>query len=77
MTRNAWTSIDRPGDGAVVPGAIADLAVFRDDPLTSDPDRFAETEVLLTVVGGRVSHRSGGDAARGGAAAPSGGGRTA
>ncbi|MCM3657952.1 amidohydrolase [Agromyces mediolanus] len=66
MTRNAWTSIDRPGEGAVVPGAIADLAVFRDDPLTSEPDRFAETEVLLTVVGGRVSHRSGGDAASGG-----------
>lgn len=58
ITRNCWASIGRPGDGVVAVGAIADLAVFADDPLTADPDRFAETEVLLTVVNGRVAHRA-------------------
>lgn len=58
LTRNCWDSIDRPGEGVVVPGAIADLAAFADDPLTCDPDRFAESSVLLTVVNGRVAHRA-------------------
>lgn len=56
LTRNCWAAIDRPGDGVVAAGAIADLAVFADDPITSDPDRFAESPVLLTVVNGRVAH---------------------
>lgn len=58
ITRNCWTAIDREGEGVVAPGAIADLAVFAVDPLSDDPDRFAEGEVLLTVVGGRVVHRA-------------------
>ncbi|MBL3688102.1 amidohydrolase [Leucobacter zeae] len=58
ITRNGWAAIGRLGDGIVAPGAIADLAVFRDDPLSSDPDSFAETDVLLTVVNGSIAHRS-------------------
>lgn len=58
LTRNCWESIDRPGEGVVAPGAIADLVAFADDPLTCDPDRFAESPVLLTVVNGRVAHRA-------------------
>ena len=58
LTRNCWDSIDRPGEGVIAPGAIADLAVFADDPLTTDPERFAESPVLLTVVNGRIAHRA-------------------
>ncbi|UOQ61872.1 amidohydrolase [Leucobacter rhizosphaerae] len=58
LTRNCWDAIDRPGEGMVAVGALADLAVFADDPVTSDPDRFADTAVLLTVVNGRVAHRA-------------------
>jgi hypothetical protein len=58
LTRSCWASIDRPGEGVVAPGAIADLTVFADDPVTTDPDRFAESPVLLTVVNGRIAHRA-------------------
>ncbi|MDI6024371.1 amidohydrolase [Leucobacter sp. UT-8R-CII-1-4] len=56
LTKNCWESIDQGGNGMIVPGAIADLAVFAEDPLSCDPDLFAEGEVLLTVVNGKVSH---------------------
>ncbi|KIP51799.1 amidohydrolase [Leucobacter komagatae] len=58
ITHNCWIAIDRPDAGIVDPGAVADLAVFALDPLTSDPERFAESPVLLSVVGGKVSHRA-------------------
>jgi predicted amidohydrolase YtcJ len=44
--------------GRLLPGHRADLTVFGLDPLTTGPDEFAESPVLLTVVGGRVAHRA-------------------
>lgn len=58
ITHNCWVAIDRPADGVVVPGAVADLAVFAHDPLAVEPAAFAESAVLLTVVAGRVAHRA-------------------
>lgn len=58
ITHNCWISIDRPSDGVVVPGAVADLAVFALDPVTADPAAFAESAVPLTVVAGRIAHRA-------------------
>lgn len=43
--------------GRLLPGFHADLTAFALDPLTVDPDEFAESPVELTVVGGTVSHR--------------------
>ncbi|GIE31716.1 amidohydrolase [Actinoplanes italicus] len=43
--------------GRLVPGHRADLTVFGLDPLSADPDEFAESPVPMTVVGGRVAHR--------------------
>lgn len=57
LTRNCWASIGYPSEGVIAPGALADLVVFADDPLVTDPDRFAESRVRLTVVDGRVAHR--------------------
>ncbi|MBK0422184.1 amidohydrolase [Leucobacter sp. CSA2] len=57
ITRNSWIAIDRPEDGVLAPGAIADLAVFAADPLTLAPERFPEAPVLLTVVNGSIAHR--------------------
>ena len=58
LTVNCWASIDRPLDGLVAPGSIADLAVWEHDPLAVDAAEFAESRVLLTVVNGRVAHRN-------------------
>jgi predicted amidohydrolase YtcJ len=44
--------------GVLRPGARADLTAFALDPLTADPDEFAEAPVVLTVVDGDVVHRS-------------------
>lgn len=58
LTSNCWESIGRKIDGRIAPGAIADLAVFAEDPLSCDPDVFAESKVLLTVVNGQIAHRA-------------------
>lgn len=57
ITRNCWASIDRADAGLIEVGALADLAVFALDPLAVDAALFAESPVLLTVVGGEVVHR--------------------
>ncbi|MFJ8895529.1 amidohydrolase [Leifsonia sp. NPDC102414] len=52
-TSEYWRSVGEAG-GIIAVGMPADLTVFADDPLHTDPDAFAETAVLLTVVGGEV-----------------------
>ncbi|GLY19814.1 amidohydrolase [Kineosporia sp. NBRC 101677] len=43
--------------GAVRPGLRADLSAFALDPLTADPDEFAQSPVPLTIVDGSIVHR--------------------
>jgi len=45
--------------GRLLPGSRADLTAFALDPLTADPDEFAESPVRLTVLDGTVTHRGG------------------
>ena len=52
-TSEWWRSVGEPG-GTIEVGMPADLTVFADDPLTTDPDAFATSPVLLTVVDGAV-----------------------
>ncbi len=52
-TSEYWRSVGEEG-GAIVPGARADLTAFADNPLTTPPDAFAASAVLLTVVDGEV-----------------------
>jgi hypothetical protein len=40
----------------IVPGALGDLVVLDTDPLHPDPDALLATNVLATVVAGRVGH---------------------
>jgi predicted amidohydrolase YtcJ len=50
-TSEAFASIGADG-GTLAIGRPADLAAFAVDPLTADPDDFARTEVLLTLIDG-------------------------
>ncbi|WP_394554422.1 amidohydrolase [Agromyces sp. MMS24-JH15] len=52
-TSEYWASVGETG-GRLEVGARADLTAFADDPLRTDPDAFAQTVVLLTVVDGDV-----------------------
>jgi predicted amidohydrolase YtcJ len=42
--------------GSLTPGKLADLIVVSDDPFTAPPERIAQTQVLATLVGGRLVH---------------------
>lgn len=52
-TSQYWRSVGEEG-GIVEIGARADLTVVRHNPLTTAPDEFAQTPVILTVVDGEV-----------------------
>lgn len=52
-TSQYWASIGRTG-GTIEVGNRADFSGFADNPLSCDPDTFASSEVLLTVVDGDV-----------------------
>lgn len=45
--------------GSIEAGKLADLAVLSQDITTVDPDRIRDTEVLLTLLGGRIVHDAG------------------
>ncbi|KQO96796.1 amidohydrolase [Leifsonia sp. Leaf264] len=52
-TSEYWRSVGEDG-GRIEVGQRADLTVFADNPLTTHPDVFAESPVLLTVIDGEV-----------------------
>jgi hypothetical protein len=45
------------GAGVVLAVFAVGFTAFTVDPLTADPDEFAESPVELTVVAGTVAHR--------------------
>jgi predicted amidohydrolase YtcJ len=45
--------------GTLAPGKWADLVVLRDDLFALPPSRLHDNKVMLTMVGGRIVHRSG------------------
>ena len=54
-TTHAHRSIGADG-GVLAAGAVADLVVVDVDPLSAAPEAVARAGVLLTLVGGRVTH---------------------
>lgn len=63
-TSEYWRSVGEPG-GRIEAGLPADLTVWAQNPLTTEPDVFAESAVLLTLVGGTPStHATSGANAR-------------
>jgi len=45
--------------GSIEPGKLADLVVLSEDLLAVEPDRIREVRAAMTVVGGRIVHRTG------------------
>jgi hypothetical protein len=58
FTRDAaYASFDEDVKGTLAPGKLADFVVLSDDILQPPPQRILATRVLLTVMGGRDTHR--------------------
>lgn len=56
---NAVTMGTERDRGSIEAGKLADLAVLSQDILAVPPDAIRDTKALLTVLGGRIVHRSG------------------
>ena len=60
MTVEAAYMLHRDAElGTLETGKLADLVVLSADPLSTDPDRLTDIEVLLTMVDGTIEWRSG------------------
>jgi hypothetical protein len=52
----AWAGRREAEEGSVTPGKLADLVVLSQDLFAVEAHAIGETQVLLTIVGGRVVH---------------------
>lgn len=55
----AYASFDEDVRGTLAAGKLADFVVLSKDILTTPPEEILQTKVLLTVMGGRETYRSG------------------
>lgn len=55
-TEAAWAAGEEDRRGRLAPGALADLVVLGDDPVTVDTSAIGEIPVLATFVGGECVH---------------------
>jgi predicted amidohydrolase YtcJ len=53
----AWFTGEQDHRGRIAPGYDADLCVASDDPLTCGDDDIRDIRSVLTVMGGRITHR--------------------
>jgi predicted amidohydrolase YtcJ len=56
---SAWLAFEEDRKGSIELGKFADLAVLSADYLTVPEDQIRSLESLLTIVGGRIVHRTG------------------
>ena len=56
---NAVAAFEEDIKGSLTPGKLADITVLSQDLLTVTDERIMETEVVMTIVGGRVRFRDG------------------
>lgn len=54
----AFASFDEALKGSITPGKLADLVVLSRDLLSIPPNEISGTEVVYTIVGGRVVHQA-------------------
>ena len=50
----AWAGHREAEEGSIAPGKLADLIALSQDPFSVEPRAIGETQVVLTMVGGRI-----------------------
>lgn len=55
---NAWVAGEERIKGVLRPGMLADIVISSHDPFNIEPARLRDVRALVTIVGGRVVHRS-------------------
>ena len=45
-------------EGSIKPGKLADLIILNQNLFAIDPRKIAETQVLMTIVGGKIVYES-------------------
>lgn len=56
---NAIAAFEEDIKGSLTPGKLADITVLSQDLLTVSDDRIMDTEITMTIVGGRIRYRDG------------------
>jgi predicted amidohydrolase YtcJ len=54
---NAWAEGQENEKGTLLPGLLADLAVWDRNPLGQPPETLKDRKVVLTVLGGQVVYQ--------------------
>lgn len=54
---NAYAAFEEEIKGSFKPGKLADITVFSKDLMTIPEDEILSTEVVYTIIGGKVKHR--------------------
>lgn len=55
---SAYAALEENEKGTIAPGKLADIVVLSDDVFSIPPDKIKDARVVLTIVGGRVVHRT-------------------
>ena len=56
---NAIAAFEEDIKGSLTPGKLADITVLSQDLLTVPDDRIMDTEIVMTILGGKVRYRDG------------------
>jgi len=56
---NAIAAFEEDIKGSITPGKLADITVLSQDLLTISDDRITDTEITMTILGGKVRYRDG------------------
>ena len=56
---NAIAAFEEDEKGSLTPGKLADITVLSQDLLTVPDDEIMNTEIVMTIVGGKVRYRDG------------------
>jgi len=56
---NAIASFEEDIKGSLTPGKLADITILSQDLLTVPDDEIMNTEIVMTILGGKVRYRDG------------------